>query len=120
MTAVKIIAGATMWLLLSGMCAAESVEHLYTEKCATCHGLDGSGHTAAAAKMTVPDLRSKRVKEMSDEEIYTATAQGKGHKSYPHAFLHTGLTEKQIHDLVKYVRTFSGSQNQLAAPVQVR
>jgi len=85
-------------------------ERLYSEKCANCHAADGSGHTAAATKMKVPDLRSKYVEQMSDEELYTATAQGKGHESYPHAFLHTGLTEKQIRDLIKYIRTFGANR----------
>jgi hypothetical protein len=39
------------------------------------------------------------------------TAEGKGHKSYPHAFLHSGLTEPQIRDLVEYIRKFSARQN---------
>lgn len=95
--------------LLSGMSAAQNA--VYSEKCARCHAGDGSGHSAAATKMTVPDLRSKRVQQMSDDDLYAATAQGKGHKSYPHAFLHTGLTEPQIRDLIKYIRTFSTSQN---------
>jgi len=49
-----------------------------------------------ASKMTVPDLRSKRIKQMSDDDLYAATSEGKGHKSYPHAFLHKGLKESQI------------------------
>jgi len=90
--------------------AAESSERLYSEKCASCHAADGSGHTAAAAKMKVSDLRSKRVQQMSDEDLYAATAEGKGHESYPHAFLHKGLVEQQIHDLIKYIRTFGNNQ----------
>ena len=88
----------------------EYAERLYSEKCANCHAADGSGHTAAAIKMKVTDLRSERVRQMSDEELYAATAQGKGHKSYPHAFLHTGLTEQQIRDLIKYVRTLGNNR----------
>ncbi len=88
----------------------ENAERLYSEKCANCHAADGSGHTAAATRMKVTDLRSERVREMSDEELYAATAQGKGHKSYPHAFLHTGLTEQQIRDLIKYIRTFGNNR----------
>jgi len=106
---VKIIVLVAFGTLLSGVATAQN--GLYSEKCARCHAADGSGHTTAATKMTVPDLRSKQVKQMSDDDLYAATAEGKGHKSYPHAFLHTGLTEQQIRDLVRYIRTLSTNQN---------
>jgi mono/diheme cytochrome c family protein len=92
-------------LAASELSAAKDTKDLYSEKCASCHSADGSGHTAATAKMKVPDLRSKRVKQMSDEDLYVATAEGKGHEEYPHGFLHIGLTEQQIRDLIKYIRT---------------
>lgn len=90
---------------------AQNVDLLYSEKCAGCHAADGSGHTSATTKMAVPDLRSNRVKQMSDDDLYAATAHGKGHKSYPHAFLHTGLTEQQIRHLISYIRKFATDQN---------
>jgi len=90
--------------------AAQNAERLYSQKCSSCHAADGSGHTAAADKMKVSDLRSKRVQQMSDEDLYAATAEGKSHESYPHAFLHRGLTEPQIRDLIKYIRTFGNNQ----------
>jgi len=40
------------------------------------------GHTAAASKMKVPDLRSKSVQQRSDDHLYAATAEGEHHKSY--------------------------------------
>ena len=108
-TAVRIIGAVVIGAALCGISAAQSAEQLYTEKCGNCHAADGSGHTPAASKMTMPDLRSKRVQQMSDEELYTATAEGTKHRSYPHAFLHTGLTEQQIRDLIKYIRTFGNN-----------
>lgn len=83
----------------------ENAQLLFLAKCANCHGRDGSAHTAAATRMKVADLCSRGVQQMSDEELYRATADGVGHKSYPHAFLHSGLREDQIRDLVKYIRT---------------
>lgn len=84
-------------------------QQLFLAKCANCHGRDGSAHTAVATRMKVADLRSKEIRQMSDEELYSATAEGTGHKSYPHAFLHSGLSEQQVHDLVKYVRTLQNA-----------
>jgi len=86
---------------------AQDSEALYSKKCANCHAKDGSGHTAVTTKLTVPDLRSKRIKDMSDVDLYNSIANGTPHKEYPHAFLHTGLTEEQIQGLVKYIRALS-------------
>ncbi|MGO9866050.1 MAG: c-type cytochrome [Terriglobales bacterium] len=109
--AVRIVGVVVIGAALCGISAAQSAEQLYTEKCGNCHATDGSGHTAAANKMAVPDLRSKRIKQMSDEELFSATAEGTKHRSYPHAFLHTGMKEQQIRDLIKYIRTFGTNQN---------
>jgi len=98
---------AVLCLAFSARSAAQDAKELYSQKCASCHAADGSGHTAANNKMKIPDLRSARIKQMSDEELYSATAQGKSHESYPHAFLHVGLTEQQIRDLIQYIRTFA-------------
>jgi mono/diheme cytochrome c family protein len=106
-------------LALSGSCVlAQDSEALYTKKCANCHAKDGSGHTAVASKMAVTDLRSKQIKDMSDTDIYNSIAHGTQHKEYPHAFLHTGLTEEQIQGLVKYIRTLSqqGTPHGIAKP----
>jgi cytochrome c553 len=106
---VRFMVVAVFCTVFSGVTAAHNF--LYSEKCAGCHAADGSGHTTAGTKMTVPDLRSKHIKQMGDDDLYSATAQGKGHKSYPHAFLYTGLKEQQIRDLLRYIRTFSTNQN---------
>ena len=87
-----------------GRALAQDAEQAYAQKCASCHAKDGSGHTPAASKLDVPDFRSKRVRDMSDEQLYNSIAQGTQHKDYPHAFLHTGLAEQQIRALVRYVR----------------
>lgn len=108
-TADRIIGVVAICAALCGTSAAQSAEQLYTEKCGGCHAADGSGHTPAASKMAMPDLRLKRVQQRSDEELYTATAEGTKHRSYPHAFLHTGLKEQQIRDLIKYIRTFANN-----------
>jgi mono/diheme cytochrome c family protein len=104
-------------LVLSGTRVfAQVSEALYTKKCAHCHAKDGSGHTAVALKLTVPDLRSKRIKDMSDSDLYNSIAQGTQHKEYPQAFLHIGLTEEQIQGLVKYIRALSTQAAPHATP----
>src|SRR5208337_752773 len=95
----------------SGAVAQDSAA-LYAQKCANCHAKDGSGHTAVTSKLDIPDLRSKRVVEMSDTDIYNSIAHGTQHKEYPHAFLHIGMTEEQIKELVQYVRVLQRSRQQ--------
>jgi mono/diheme cytochrome c family protein len=76
----------------------------YNAQCASCHGVNGSGATAAGKKLGTIDLRSKQVQSMSDEEIFESIAYGAKHKEYPHAFARRGVTTDQINDLVAYIR----------------
>lgn len=80
---------------------------LYMKRCASCHGADGAGKTAAAAKMKVPDLRSAAVQGMSDTQLFDAIGKGANHTTYPHVFLQTGMSEIQVRSLVAYLRSFA-------------
>ncbi len=100
-------------LLLGGSCAvAQDSEELYAKKCANCHAKDGSGHTNVTSRLAVPDLRSKRIVELSDNDVYDSIANGTQHKEYPHAFLHIGMTEEKIQGLVKYLRVLQRNSQQ--------
>lgn len=99
-----ILLGAVATSLAALPARGQDSETLFNQKCANCHGKDGSGHTVAASKMTVPDLRSKRMKDMSDSDMIDSIANGTKHYAYPHAFLHVGMTNDQIAGLVKYIR----------------
>jgi mono/diheme cytochrome c family protein len=106
-----IFIGTVAVLICANRALAQDSKTIYGQKCARCHADDGSGHTPAASKMKMPDLRSKRIRDMSDADLYNTIAQGTQHRDYPHAFLYTGLTEEQIRGVVKYVRAL-GSVNQ--------
>jgi len=69
---------------------AQDSEDLYTKKCANCHAKDSSGHTAVASNF------ARSASRASDADTYNSIAHGTQHKEYPHAFVHTGLTEEQI------------------------
>lgn len=90
--------------LLASAAAAPAV---YVKNCSGCHGTDGRGKVNSSLKGEVADLHSKEVQGLTDEELYETIARGTKHKNYPHAFLYRGLTEKDIHELVKYIRTLS-------------
>ena len=79
--------------------AADSAD-LYKQKCAACHGVDGSGETPAGKKLQVRDLRSADVQKQSDAELNALIANGKNKMpAYSDK-----LSPQQIQDLVKYIR----------------
>ena len=50
----------------------------YKSKCASCHGANGSGQTAAGKAMKLRDLRSAEVRGQSDEQLLAIISKGKG------------------------------------------
>jgi len=50
----------------------------YKSKCASCHGADGSGQTAAGKNLKIKDMRSAEVQKLSDAQLFEITAKGKG------------------------------------------
>ena len=50
----------------------------YKTKCASCHGLDGSGATATGKKLKVRDLRAEEVQKQTDAQLQALIAKGKG------------------------------------------
>lgn len=84
--------------------AQNGIQQVFLKNCASCHGADGAGHTAAAAHMKIPDLRSKEVQQLTDKQIFDTIAYGTGHKQYPHAWVDKGMTGVLISDLVAYLR----------------
>jgi cytochrome c6 len=51
---------------------------LFKSKCATCHGVDGSGNTAYGKREKLRDLGSREVQGQPDAHLYAVTAKGKG------------------------------------------
>ncbi|HKW63322.1 MAG TPA: c-type cytochrome [Candidatus Acidoferrum sp.] len=103
-----VILGMLIALSLCGMAvrafAQQDAAANYKGKCASCHGDDGSGRTAVSRKVNVPDLRSKEIRSMPDDNLYEAIAEGTKPREYPHAFLCKGLKESEIADIVQYMR----------------
>ncbi|HEV2387416.1 MAG TPA: cytochrome c [Candidatus Acidoferrales bacterium] len=83
---------------------AKNGKAVYTKHCATCHAADGNGKAAVAKMMkaTIPPLCAKEVQTLTDAEIAKQIKGGKG-KMQPVK----GLSEKEIADVIAYVRTFA-------------
>jgi cytochrome c6 len=80
---------------------SQSAADLYKTKCLMCHGADGKGATPMGPKIGVRDFRSPVVAKETDAEMFTLTKEGKNKMP-----AYKGkLTDDQIKDLVKYIRT---------------
>lgn len=81
--------------------AADSGGDLFATKCAACHAKDGSGSTTMGKNLKIRDLGSADVQKQSDKELQDIVTKGKGKMpSYSGK-----LSDAQINDLVKFIRT---------------
>ena len=73
----------------------------FLSKCAACHGATGAGDTTMGKNLKLKDLGSADVQKQSDADLTTTISAGKGKMP-----AYKGkLTDAQISDLVKYIRT---------------
>jgi len=91
--------------------AQDEAAVLFKARCSKCHAIDGSGKTAAAKKLEIPDLRSPKVQRLSDAELFETIAHGKHHHNYPHVFYDLGLSDQQVKSLVKHLRSLATARN---------
>jgi len=100
---MKFFAITTILLLTAFTAVAEDDGAIYKAKCASCHGADGTGQTAAGKSMKLRDLGSADVQKQSDADLYKITADGKG-KMPPYK---AKLSDAEIKALVAHMRTFA-------------
>jgi len=100
----RITAAAVIVLSISlaGLSFAQgSTADIYKTKCAMCHGADGKGKTPIGPKLGVRDFHSPEVAKESDHMLFDITKNGKNKMP-----AYNGkLTDDQIRDLVKYIRS---------------
>ena len=80
---------------------------VYTRSCQKCHGPDGSGVAAIAKalKVEMKPLSSAEAQKMSNDEITKAIKEGKGKMVKV-----SGLSDKDVADVIAYVRTLAKKQ----------
>jgi cytochrome c6 len=88
-------------LLLAALPLFADEAALFKQKCAVCHGADGSGQTPAGKSMKVRDLRAPEVQKLTDVELTDVIAGGKGKMP---AFGRS-LSTAQIQGLIAHIRT---------------
>jgi mono/diheme cytochrome c family protein len=86
---------------IAGPAFAQAPGDLYKSKCAMCHGADGHGATAIGQKMGARSFASPVVAKESNQQLFDITKDGKN-KMPPYK---GKLTDDQIKDLVKYIRS---------------
>ena len=98
--AASLITGFAV-LAFTAAASAQSAADLYKSKtCIACHGADGKGETPMGKKLNARDFHSPDVQKMSDQELFEATKNGKNKMpAYKDK-----LTDKQIKDLIQYVK----------------
>src|SRR5262245_29210326 len=117
MTAKRTFVGAlsisaliwSLWLpsaLPAGRAQDEEVKKLYALNCAVCHASDGSGDTDGRKQHKADALRSKKVQQRSDQELYDLTATRK--KKMPG--FEKKLGKNQVRQLIASLPTLAQSQ----------
>ena len=98
----RITAAAVMLLaasLAAPAFAQTDAAALYKTKCQMCHGADGSP-TPTGVRMGARSFQSQEVAKESDSTLFDITKNGKNKMP-----AYKGMTDDQIKDLVKYIRS---------------
>ncbi len=97
-------------VILAGMALtarAADAKAIYEKECAKCHGADGKGDTKMGKKSGAKDYSTAKVQEeMKDDKAFKAIKEGlkEGDKTVMKPT--EGVTDDEIKELVKYMRTF--------------
>jgi mono/diheme cytochrome c family protein len=110
----SVLTVTLVWLLVGSATVAVAASasgndpgaSTFGEHCATCHGQDGSGNTAVAKSMKIPDLHSAEVQKLSDAQLADVIANGKGLMPG----FKSNLSKDEIDALVKHVHQLAGKK----------
>lgn len=97
---VPVVSAGLLCLSAWPAAAAGNGEAIYKQRCAGCHGADGSGQTTMGKMFKLRDLKSPEVQAMTDAQLRAMIAHGKGKMP---AF-QSSLKPEQIDAVVAYVR----------------
>lgn len=103
----KLLSGIAMLAVLclaaTGLRAQDvaSGEKVYKAKCASCHGPDGKGETAAGKATKARDLCSADVKKETDAEWTEIVVKGKN-KMPPYD---KKISDAEVKDVIAYMRS---------------
>jgi mono/diheme cytochrome c family protein len=107
--ALIVLAGITSWLVR--LPAAEETAVLFTELCSVCHGVGGRGDgpSAQGLEPKPADFTNCKVMAKDSDEVLFKIMKGGGQSVGRSTVMPSwgdALSDRQIRDLVKYVRGF--------------
>lgn len=87
---------------------AEPGAATYKAHCSACHGAKGAADTTIGRNMNLRPLSSAEVQQESDDEFFDVISKGikKRMPAYDNK-----LSKEQIHDLVRYLRSFKATSS---------
>ena len=98
------IALSVLFLMIASAAGAvaqnTSAKDIFANKCAMCHGPDGSAQTTMGKNLKIRDFHSADVQKQSDADLKTVITKGKGKMP---AF-DGKLTGEQIDQVTGYIR----------------
>lgn len=104
---MALVLGGVMLFSVSNLAwSAEGPgETTFKAKCVLCHGEDGAGKTPLGKQLQAADLHSADVQKHTNAELHQVVHDGKANMP---AFADQ-LTDEEISQVIKYVRTFGKS-----------
>ncbi|HKI69279.1 MAG TPA: cytochrome c [Verrucomicrobiae bacterium] len=90
---------------------ADDASKVWDQHCAGCHGKEGKGDTKMGKILHVPDYSDSKVQaSFTDEQAFNDIKNGVKKDGRTKMMAFEGkLTDDQIHELVKHIRTFKKS-----------
>jgi len=105
---MKIIRQTAILLALGcSLTQGQEVSSIYGEKCANCHGADGSGNTELGRTLKLRDLRSPEAQKLSDSKLIKTIASGMDRGAMPG--YQKELGPAMVKQLATYVRSLSSA-----------
>lgn len=101
MKVLRIAAAALLFALVVPAFAGSDPKGVFSEKCALCHGKDGKAQTEIGKKVGAKDLTGTGARSLTDAQIQAQIGKGKGKMPGYEGI----LTNKEIAEMVKFVRT---------------
>jgi mono/diheme cytochrome c family protein len=106
-----IIAAATLAVAIMTASAqdtkAPDAKALYEKSCQKCHGADGKGDGTMGKRLGCKDYTDPKVQDaLKDDVAFKSIKEGLKKDDKVQMSPITGLTDDQIKDVVKYMRTF--------------
>ncbi len=103
----SMIIAAALFAAAAMTASAQDAKALYEKSCQKCHGADGKGDTTMGKRVGCKDYSDAKVQAaLKDDVAFKSIKEGLKKDDKVQMAPITGMTDDQIKDVVKYMRTF--------------